>query len=162
MFSISLRSACLHGHPLPFPQGGQRPFSSALASQAPEYPAHPSRRLWPRLLARGADGQEARLVPTFSWALLNFFCTCLAKRPAAPPALPSAILPAPLGWPAGAGSTVVFWRPPRRKCGFPACLASGPGGRTPYFPRGLLALRARPSEPTERPRDHAKAVLRPP
>lgn len=39
----------------------------------------------------------ARRPPTFSWALLNFFCTCLAKRPAAPPALPSAILPAPQG-----------------------------------------------------------------
>lgn len=57
--------------PCPPVLGQQDPFSSAQAR---------------------APG-EARL-PTFSWALLNFFCICLAKRPAAPPALPSAILPA--------------------------------------------------------------------
>lgn len=64
--------------------------------------------------AGGSGGCVGGRPPTFSWALLNFFCTCLANRPAAPPALPSAILPAPGGL---ARRPVVFWRPPRRKCG---------------------------------------------
>lgn len=62
----------------------------------PGHPARPSVRLGPA----GRAGGAAR-PPTFSWALLNFFCTCLANRPAAPPALPSAILPAPGAWPGG-------------------------------------------------------------
>lgn len=118
------------GHsPLPFPGGSRTPFSSAQTSGAPRPPVHPSRHIQPP--------PEWRPPLTFSWALLNFFCICLAKTPAAPPALPSAIL-----WvPRGRGP----WRPRQEPCGFleaaeeevqlPACLAPSPGGGAPTSPR---------------------------
>lgn len=149
--------------PTPVSPGKPEPLLLSPGLPAPEYLAHLSRRLWPRLLASGADGQAARLAPTFSWALLNFFCTCLAKRPAAPPALPSAILPAPRRWPARAGALWFSGGPQggseaSRHASHPA-LVGGP----PTSPRGLLVLQARPCEPTERPpRGHATAALRPP
>lgn len=164
MFSVSFQSAWFHGHPLPTSHLPGEAGDPSLQSRPPGHPARPSQRLGPRALASGGGRQVGRPVPTFSWALLNFFCICLAKRPAAPPALPSAILLTPWGWPALAPSPAVFWRPLRRKCGFPACLASGPGGRASHFPCPCWpckAGRVNPVAAAGPPRGRPKAALKP-
>ena len=108
----------------------------------PEHPAHPA-------AASGLSlGSQP---PTFSWALLNFFCTCLAKRPAAPPARPSAILPTPPGAACPGPAPCGFLEAPRGGSAFPSCLASGQAGLAQVTPPrcrlGITLDRLRPRAP---------------
>lgn len=117
----------------------------------PGHPARPSVRVGPA----GRAGGAAR-PPTFSWALLNFFCTCLANRPAAPPALPSAILPAPGAWPGG----LWFSGGPRGGSAVPSMPRIRPW---PWPPRPTpLATPAAAQAPREAPSARSHHGRRPP
>ena len=134
---------CFHGNPCsPFPRSA---FVSSQVSR-PEHPAHPA-------AASGLSlGSQP---PTFSWALLNFFCTCLAKRPAAPPARPSAILPTPPGAACPGPAPCGFLEAPRGGSAFPSCLASGQAGLAQVTPPrcrlGITLDRLRPWAPRMQP-----------
>lgn len=94
----------------------------------PEHPAHPA-----AASGLGLSSQP----PTFSWALLNFFCTCLAKRPAAPPARPSAILLAPPGAACPGPAPCGFLRAPREGSAVPVMPRIRPGGPRAAHPAPL-------------------------
>lgn len=94
----------------------------------PEHPAHPA-----AASGLGLSSQP----PTFSWALLNFFCTCFAKRPAAPPARPSAILLAPPGAACPGPAPCGFLRAPREGSAVPVMPRIRPGGPRAAHPAPL-------------------------
>lgn len=138
----SLKSAVFMGTPARLSRG--QPLCPAQVSR-PERPEHPEHPAHPAAASGLSLGSQP---PTFSWALLNFFCTCLAKRPAAPPARPSAILPTPSGAASPGPAPCGFLEAPRGGSAFPSCLASGQAGLAQVTPPrcrlGITLDRLRP------------------
>lgn len=118
--------------------GSRRPFSSAQASRAPEHPVRP-------LDASGRPRASARAYLLLGPAELLLHL--LGKEASSTASL---ALSHPVGSLGAAGpdrEPCGFLEAPEEEVRFPACLASGPGGRASYFPTAVAPARLGRSAP---------------